>query len=120
MKTHKDLDAWKDSIKLVTELYRITKEFPKEELYGITSQIRRAAVSVPANISEGSARGYSIEFARYLRIAQASLAELETLLIISSQLDYLKEDTFNTMKGMIFKINAQISGLIRSLKKYIN
>ena len=120
MKTHKDLDVWKDSICLVVELYRLTKEFPRDELYGMTSQIRRAAVSVSANITEGSARGYSIEFTRYLRIAQASLAELETLLIISSQLDYLKEDRFKIIQGKIFKINAQLSGLLKFLKKCVN
>ena len=77
MKTHKDLDVWKDSIELVVKTYQITKGFPKEELYGLTSQIRRAAVSVPANISEESARNYTKEFIRFLRIAQASLSEFE-------------------------------------------
>jgi four helix bundle protein len=74
MKTHKDLDVWKDSIELVIQIYQVTKEFPREELYGLTSQIRRAAVSVPAIISEGSARNYTKEFIRFLRIAQASLS----------------------------------------------
>ena len=84
MKTHKELNVWKDSIDLVVDIYRITKLFPKEELYGIVSQIRRSAVSVPANISEGSARNYTKELIRFLRIAQASLSELETLIQISS------------------------------------
>ena len=115
MKTHKDLDVWKDGIELVVTIYQITKVFPKEELYCITSQIRRAAVSIPANISEGSARHYSKEFIRFLRIAQASLSELETLLQISFRLKYLDEKLFCSIQGEICKINAQLSGLIRSI-----
>ena len=117
MKTHKELDVWKDSIDLVVEVYRITKLFPKEELYGIISQIRRSAVSVPANISEGSARNYSKEFIRFLRIAQASLSELETLIQISSRLNFLNEDNYQSLQGKIFKINAQLSGLIKSISQ---
>ncbi len=120
METHKDLNVWKDAIGLVAEIYRITKEFRRDELYSITSQIRRAAVSIPANISEGSARGYSVEYIRYLRISQASLAELETLLVISTQLGYLQADTHKDIQGKLFKINAQLSGLIKSLKKFIS
>ena len=115
MKTHKELNVWKDSIELVVEIYEITKQFPREEMYGLTSQIRRAAVSVPANISEGAARNYTREFIRFLRIAQASLSEVETLLIISLRLKYLDENVFRTIQGKIFKINAQLSGLIKSI-----
>ena len=117
MKTHKELNVWKDSIDLVVEVYRITKLFPKEELYGIVSQIRRSAVSVPANISEGSARNYTKEFIRFLRIAQASLSELETLIQISSRLNFLNEDNYQSLQGKIFKINAQLSGLIKSISQ---
>ncbi|MCX6303639.1 MAG: four helix bundle protein [Bacteroidetes bacterium] len=77
MKTHKELDLWKGSIDFVVEMYQLTKGFPREEMYGIISQIRRAAVSVAANISEGAARGYTREFTRFLRIAQGSLSEIE-------------------------------------------
>jgi four helix bundle protein len=121
MKTHKELNVWKDSIDLVVEVYRITKVFPKEELYGIVNQIRRSAVSVPANISEGSARNYTKEFIRFLRIAQASLSELETLIQISARLKFLNEDSYQALQGKIFKINAQLSGLIKSIsQKYID
>ena len=99
MKTHKELNVWKDSIDLVVEVYRITKVFPKEELYGIVNQIRRSAVSVPANISEGSARNYTKEFIRFLRIAQASLSELETLIQISARLNFLNEDNYQALQG---------------------
>ena len=115
MKTHKELNVWKDSIEMVVEIYGITKHFPKEEMYGLTSQIRRAAVSVPANISEGAARNYTREFIRFLRIAQASLSEVETLMIISLRLSYLDENLFKTIQGKIFKVNAQLSGLIKSI-----
>ncbi len=115
MKTHKDLDVWKDSIELVVEIYKITRGFPKEETYGLTSQIRRAAVSVPANISEGAARNYTREFIRFLRIARASLSEVETHLIISLKLNYLNENLFKIIQGKIFKVNAQLSGLIKSI-----
>ena len=115
MKTHKDLDVWKDSIELVVEAYQVTKGFPKEELYGLTSQIRQAVVSVPANISEGSARNYTQEFIRFLRIAQASLSEFETLLLISLKLNYLEKEMFQNIQGKVFKLNAQLSGLIKAI-----
>jgi four helix bundle protein len=115
MKTHKDLDVWKDSIELVVMIYQVTILFPKEERYGLTNQIRRAAVSVPANISEGSARNYTKEFIRFLRIAQASLSEVETLLHISFRLNYIDKEMFQSIQGRIIKINSQLSGLIRSI-----
>ena len=116
MRTHKNLDVWKDSIELIVIIYKVTKGFPNEELYGLTSQIRRAVVSVPANISEGSARNYPAEFIRFQRISQASLSEFETLLYISLRLNYLDEDMFKSIQGRIFKLNAQLSGLIKSIK----
>ena len=115
MKSHKELDVWKDSIDLVVQIYNITKGFPKEELYGLTIQIRRAAASVPANVSEGAGRNHSKQFIRFLRIAQASLSECETLLQISIRLNYLDKGMFQSIQGRICKLNAQLSGLIRSI-----
>ena len=115
MKTHKELDVWKDSIEFVVEIYEVTKGFPREETYGIISQLRRAAVSVPANISEGAARGYTKEFVRFLRISQGSLSEVETLLYISLMLNYLDENTEKSIQGRIHKTNAQLCGLIRAI-----
>ncbi len=117
MKTHKDLDVWKDSIELVIIIYNATKAFPKEELYGITNRMRRAAVSVPTNISEGSARNYPVEVIRFLKISQGSLSEFETLLLISLRLNYLDEIIYKRIEGSIFKINAQLCGLIKSVQK---
>jgi four helix bundle protein len=117
MKTHKDLDVWKDSVELLVLIYKETQLFPREELYGLTSQIRRAAVSIPANISEGSARNYSDEFIRFLRISLGSLVEVETLLLISLRLNYIEKEKFDLLYGSILKITSQLSGLIRSIQK---
>ena len=76
MKSHRDLDVWKSSIRLVSEVYVLTRKFPSDELYGLTSQMRRAAVSVPSNIAEGAARGSLKEFSRFLSISLGSLAEV--------------------------------------------
>jgi four helix bundle protein len=78
MKTHKDLEVWKNSIKLVTTIYTVTKSYPKEELFGLTNQMRRSAVSIPSNIAEGAARNSKKEFIQFLHIARGNLAELET------------------------------------------
>jgi four helix bundle protein len=87
-KTHKDLDIWKRGIAYVKQIYKITGEFPKEELYGLTSQIRRAAVSYPSNIAEGAARSSKKEFIHFLYFALGSLFEVETQLIIAEKLGY--------------------------------
>ena len=88
--THKDLEIWKLGIELVEKVYEMTSEFPKEEVYGLTNQMRRAAVSIPSNISEGAARNSKKEFIQFLYVALGSLAELETQAIISEKLNYLK------------------------------
>ena len=116
IKTHLDLDVWKQSIILVTEIYEITKGFPKDELFELTSQIRRSAVSVPSNISEGSARNQSKEFIRFLQISQGSLSELETQLIISRELGYFSPEKFTEVNGTLHKIRAQVHGLIQFLR----
>ena len=90
MNTHHNLNVWKLSIRLVTDIYVATKGFPVDEKYGLTSQIRRSSVSVPSNIAEGAARRNTNEFAHFLRISLGSLAELETQLIISEQLGFIQ------------------------------
>lgn len=115
MSNHKDLDAWKLSIDLVTEIYKKTKEFPKEELYGLTSQIRRCAVSIPSNIAEGSARQSDKELIQFLYIALGSCAELETQLIISENLYYITEA--KSISDQLTTIKKTILGLIKYLKK---
>jgi len=120
MRTHKELDVWKDSIDFVVKVYEITKRYPQTETYGLTSQIRRAAVSVPANISEGAGRLKTKEYMRFLRISQGSLSELETLFLISSKLGFLDKTEAEVVHGTMSKIRSQLSGQIRSLQKLIN
>ncbi|MFQ6610860.1 MAG: four helix bundle protein [Fidelibacterota bacterium] len=86
--THKDLDIWKMSISLVKDIYFLTSTFPKEEKYGLITQMKRAAVSIPSNISEGAARNSRREYIQFLYISLGSLSELETQLIIADELDY--------------------------------
>jgi four helix bundle protein len=110
MQTHKDLDVWKEGIDLVVEIYRVTKSFPKEEVYGITSQMRRASVSIPSNIAEGYAKKHIGELVQYLYNALASVSELETQLIISTRLEYLdSQDLLNSVE----KLRRMLLNLIR-------
>ncbi len=115
MKTHKDLDVWKLSRVFVSDVYKITEDFPKSENYGLTSQIRRSVVSIPSNIAEGSARQGNKEFIQFLYISLGSLAELETQLLLAIDLNYLKEDE-NLFKKLE-RIRMMLLGLIRSIKR---
>ena len=111
---HENLTVWKEAMTLVTEIYGVTRTFPREELYGLTSQMRRAAVSVPSNIAEGAARDGEKEFVRFLMVARGSLAELETQLRIAEQLNY-----FDSSEGLLSKTNnigRKLNGLIRQLR----
>lgn len=114
MSNHKDLDAWKLSINFIAEIYRITQSFPKEELYGLTNQIRRSAISIPSNIAEGSARQSDKELVQFLYIALGSLAELETQLIIAQNLNYILNLT--EVSEQLNNIKRTILGLIKYLK----
>ena len=116
MRSHKDLDVWKRSVTLVTNIYSITSKFPKEEIYGITNQVRRAAVSLPSNIAEGAARKNSKEFIQFLYIALGSNAELETQIIICRNLDYLSEKVSIDILKEINEIRNMILGLIKFMK----
>jgi len=116
MKTHKDLEVWKKSIELVTEIYQVTKNFPKEEIYGLTSQIRRSAVSVPSNIAEGAARQFNKEYIQFLYIALGSLMELDTQLIIAKNNDFIDEEKLNLIEKNIEAIGKMINGLINYRK----
>jgi four helix bundle protein len=114
VENHKDLDVWKEAIELVLDIYEITKSFPKEEVYGLTSQIRRATVSIPSNIAEGAARSSKKEFLKFLYIALGSLSELETELIIAHRLGYFhRNDIFKKLEI----VKKLLLGLIKSLKK---
>lgn len=86
---HENLEAWRQSMSLVTSVYEATRSFPKEELFGLTTQMRRAAVSIPSNIAEGAARSGRREFAQFLNVAKGPLSELDTQLLISAELGFL-------------------------------
>ena len=113
-KSHHRLEAWKQAMSLVKKVYTQTSSFPKPELYGLTSQMRRAAVSIPSNIAEGAARETTAEFLRFLYIARGSLAELETQILIAHDLGYI--NNAEPLKADIYQVSALLDGLIRSLK----
>ena len=114
VKTHKDLRIWKSAINMVEEIYKLTDQIPTYELYGLTSQIRRSAVSIPSNIAEGRSRGSKKEFCQFLFIALGSSSELETQLIITNKLYSFLE--IDEVICMIQEEQKMISSLISKLK----
>ena len=116
MKTHRDLKVWTNSINLVTMIYQVTSDFPKEELFGITSQMRRAAVSIPSNIAEGAARNSTKEFNNFLSIALGSASELEIQILISRNLSYLNSNNSEKLLNDLNEIQKMIQGLMKNLK----
>ena len=112
---HYRLEVWKSAMALVSNIYQITRKFPKEELYGLTSQMRRAAISIPSNLAEGAARTGQKEFAQFLSIAKGSLSELETQLLISADLGFLEKN--HEIFQQAEKVSRLLAGLHRSLTK---
>jgi len=112
----KELIVWQKSINLVTGIYRITEKFPSNEIYGLTSQLRRASVSVPSNIAEGNTRRSKADYLQFLRIARGSCSEIETQIIISKNLGFVDDTIFETLTFNIIEISKMINGLINSLK----
>lgn len=108
---HHELRVWQDGIALVKLVYGVTASFPKEEVFGLTSQMRRAAVSVPANIAEGAARSTSKEFAQFLSIARGSLSELETLIVISTEIGHIKDGV--QLNAAVDKLFGGLGSLIK-------
>ena len=120
IKTYRDLEVWKESMNLVEMIYKNMKVLPKEEMYGLVSQIQRAAVSIPANIAEGWGRMSKKELKRYFTIARGSAMELETHLIIVVRLDYItKEQMVPVWKQLQF-VSKLLFGMIKTLNKNIN
>jgi len=116
MKTHKDLDVWNKAMDFVIFLYKKTKDFPKDELYSLTNQMRRAAVSIPSNIAEGASRQSTKEYIQFLYIARGSASELETQLILSKELTYITEEDFTILNQNLVDIAKMLTGLINYLK----
>ena len=111
MKDHKDLDVWQKAVDLVKYVYEATSRFPREELFGLTNQMRRAAVSIPSNIAEGAARQTEREFIQFLFVALGSASELETQAIIAGRLQYL--DEVEMILKHIDAVKKMLNGLIR-------
>ena len=115
--SYRDLQVWQRGMDLVVESYRLTEKLPNAELYGLVSQIRRAAVSIPANIAEGHGRYHTREFLRHLSIAKGSLMELETHLWLLPRLSYLKSSELGNELRTTDEIGKMLSGLSKSLRK---
>ncbi|MDQ5845100.1 MAG: four helix bundle protein [Acidobacteriota bacterium] len=117
MRPHEKLDVWKRAVELVVRIYKATEVFPAHERYGLTSQIRRSAVSIPANIAEGAARQSSKEFAHFLSTAQGSASELETELLIAQRLDYLGASCYIEMRDELSAVGRMLVGLTRNVRR---
>ena len=114
MKTHMDLDVWKLSMDFVENIYKLSADFPKEEIYGLTSQIRRAAVSIPSNIAEGASRQSRKEFVQFLYVALGSLSEVETQLMLSERLHFA--ENIQSVLNNAVTIKKMLNGLITHQK----
>lgn len=114
MPGYRGVVAWQKAMDLAAEVYRVSRAWPKEEVYGLTNQLRRAAVSVPANIAEGKGRGGTTEFARYLAIAYGSLCELETHLYLAQRLAYINESVLDQLNEQTTEVAKLLHGLMKS------
>lgn len=117
MQSYKDLIAYQKGYKLALEIYQATKEYPKEEIYGLTSQMRRSAVSIPCNIAEGYRRGHRKEYVQFLHMAHGSCSELETLLSLSHDLNRISDGLFERLYFLQEEVSKLLNGLIISLSK---
>jgi len=117
MKTYREFIAWQKAMAFVTDVYKSTSSFPKEEIFGITSQIRRSAVSIPSNFAEGFGRKGNNEFIRFIRIAIGSLYECQTQLEISYNIEYLRKEAFDTLNNTSKEIEALLKGLEKKLEQ---
>jgi four helix bundle protein len=116
MKDYKQLSVWQKTVDLAILIYNLSRKFPDDEKFGLTSQMRRAATSVPANIAEGWGRGTTKEYIQFLLIARGSLMELETHVIISRKLLYLSEEQFKDSQERVQEVGRMLNGLIHSLR----
>lgn len=120
IRSFRDLRVWQAGMNLVEEIYRLTKPFPTFEVYALTNQMRRAAVSIPSNIAEGHAREHLKEYLHHLSIAQGSLAELVTQIEIAARLSYLPQHSFNQLIEITDSLGKQLHALCGSLEKTSN
>ena len=121
LKNYKELNVWQKAYELCLKIYRITAKFPKEEKYGLTSQVRRSVVSVSSNIAEGYGRKTTLDYVRMLYISYGSVCELETQILLAGDLDFIKKGELGTLKKDIAEIERMLKALIKSLEnKYLN
>ena len=120
MQSYKDLIVYQKSYKLVLQIYKTTKNYPKEEIYGLVSQMRRSAASIPCNIAEGYRRGHRKEYIQFLHLAHGSCGELETLLSLSLDLGLLDKNVFDGLYSMQEEVSRLLNGLISSLVEATN
>ncbi len=117
LRTYKDLKVWSKSYQLCIDVYKQTKDFPKDEKYGLVSQIRRSAVSIPSNIAEGYGRKTTPEYLRFLYIAYGSNCELETQILLSGDLRYMKKNNLKSLLTLIAEVERMLMALIKSIER---
>lgn len=120
IQSYKDLDAWQLSIRVTRFVYRASEKFPADERFGLTSQIRRASVSVASNIAEGWGRGTTTDYARFLRMARGSLYEVETQCVIARELGFMDKQVYEATDEVISECGRVLGGLLRSIEKKTN
>src|SRR5687767_8435027 len=120
MASYHDLLAWQRAIDFVVETYKLTGRFPRTELYGLTSQLQRAAVSIPSNTAEGAGRVHTREFIHHAGIARGSLFEAETQIIVAQRLSYVNEEDIRPLLQAVAEVGRLLSGLIASLERKLN
>ena len=116
MRPHENLEVWKKSVDFVVEIYKLTESFPNEEKFGLTSQVRRASVSIPTNIAEGAARTSNKEFAHFLSISQGSASEVATEILIAAKLGFIEKESFAEISAKLNEIGRMITGLRNHIK----
>lgn len=119
IKSYRDLHAWQRAMDFVTVVYQATAKFPRDEIYGLTSQLRRSAVSVPSNIAEGHGRQSTRDFINFLSIAYGSLNEAQTQIVIAHRLSYLTADEAQSLESLSQEVGRLINGLSRSLSQKV-
>jgi len=117
VKSYEELEVWREAMDLVVLVYNLTQAFPREEVYGLTSQIRRAAVSVPSNIAEGHGRSSTKEFLHHLSISRGSLLEVDTQALIARRPDFWREEQHHQIKVQARIVGRLLNGLIRALQR---
>ncbi|MGA2462882.1 MAG: four helix bundle protein [Thermodesulfobacteriota bacterium] len=113
---HRELEVWKKAMDFVIEVYRIISDFPKSEEYGLTSQLRRASISIPSNLAEGAARKGNKEFMQFLNVAQGSISELDTQLELAYRLEYINKQDYSSLINRLTEISKMLYGLAKTLR----